>query len=84
MRLWIPSIEAADHGNRPRIGRPDAEYCARLAVDVDKVGAHLVVHAIVAAFVKEVEILIGEKLRANAGGVGLHNCWIVYRTWRYI
>jgi hypothetical protein len=50
----------------------------------DKVGSHFLVHAIVAAFVKEVEILIGEKLRANAGGVGVHNCWIVYRTWRYI
>ena len=73
MKLPTTEIERA-------FGRPDAEYCASLAIMRDEVGSHLVVHAIVAALVEEVEILIGEKLRANAGGVGLHNCWIVYRT----
>ena len=49
-------------------GRPDAEYGAGLAIVRDKVGSHLFVEAVVAALVEEVEILVGEKLRANDWG----------------
>ena len=81
--LRIPVIEAADDRNRARIRRPHAEDGAGFAVRVIEMGAHLVVHAIVAALVEEIEILVGEQLNgagcvAGAVGVGHERC-LVYR-----
>jgi len=43
-----------------------------LAIVGDKVRAHLVVDAIVAAFVEEVEVVVGEELGAGEGGISAH------------
>ena len=59
--LWIPAVEAADHRNLARIRRPDAEGCARFAALRGEVRSQLFVDAVVAAFVEEIEILIGEQ-----------------------
>ena len=46
-----------------------------LAVASDEVGSHLVVHAVVAALVEEVEVLIGEELRGGECRIsGLMGC----------
>jgi hypothetical protein len=48
----------------------------------DEMGSHLFVHAVIAALVKEVEVLIGEELNGvgygGAGSVG-HGRRLVYR-----
>ena len=72
MRLRIPSVEAADDRDRPRIRRPYAEDGAGLAVVRDEMGAHLFVDAVVAALVEEVEVLVGEELGRGEGGVRAH------------
>ena len=65
MCLGIPSVEAADHRNGSRIGCPHAEDGSRLAIVRDQVGSHLVVQAVVAALVEEVEVLVGQALRGG-------------------
>ena len=87
MRSWIPAVEAAHDRDGPRIRCPHAEDGAGFAVVRDQVRSHLFVHAVVAAFVEEVEILIGEKLRAGDGWLGAHAlcrnaCALVYRSVR--
>src|SRR5271165_469069 len=72
MRLGIPAVEAADHRHRSRIRRPHAEDGAGLALVRGEVRAHLVVNAVIAALVEEVEILVGEKLRGSEGGILAH------------
>ena len=62
MRLGIPTVETAHDRNRSGIRRPDAEDGAGFAIVRDEMGSHLFVQAIVAALVKKVEILVGEKL----------------------
>ena len=52
MRLRIPTIEAADHRHAASIGSPDAEDGALGALGFHQVRAHLLVNAIVAAFVE--------------------------------
>ncbi len=82
MRLGIPVIEAADDRDGARVWRPYAEDGASFAVMRDEMGSHLVVHAVVAALVEEIEILVGEELNGvgygGAGGVG-HERGLVYR-----
>src|SRR5260370_5813551 len=72
MRLGIPSIEAPHDRNRACIRRPHAEDGARFAIVRDEMGPHLVVHAVVAALVEEVEVLVGQELRRGEGGVRGH------------
>src|SRR5580692_8093873 len=46
-------------------------------------GSHLFVHAVVAALVEEVEVLVGEKLRGSEGKVrahGVSGALLVYRN----
>ena len=45
------------------VGRPHAEDGAGLTVMSEEVRSHLFVEAIITAFVEEVEILVGQKLR---------------------
>ena len=73
MRFGIPSIEAADHRYRPRIGRPNAEHRAALALMCNQMRTHLVVNAVMAALVKEVEVVLGQQLRAGDGGIRAHH-----------
>src|SRR5215469_7904608 len=83
VRFGIPAVEAADDGNRTRVGSPDAEDHACLAVGGVWMGAHLVVNAVVAALVKQVEILVGEKFRGESRirAHGFQNAWVlVYRS----
>ena len=82
MRLGIPAIKAAYDGNGTRVGRPHAEDGAGYAIVRDEMGSHLVVHAIVAALVEEVKILLGEELNGvGYGGIGRvgHARRLVYR-----
>jgi hypothetical protein len=69
IRARTPRIEAADYRNQARVRRPHAEDCARFAVARNQMSAHGFVHAIVAALVEQVEILIGEKGDAVGSGV---------------
>lgn len=95
MRLGIPAIEPADHGDRAGIWRPHAENGAGYAVVGNEMGSHLVVHAVVAALIEEIEVLVGEELHGVGDGgfedVG-HRRGLVYRkecisiqdvAWRY-
>ena len=68
MRLRVPAIEVADHGNRAGVRRPDAEVGARLAPDRGDVGAQLVVNPVVRAFVEEIEVLLGQQAGVAARG----------------
>src|SRR5579862_5012349 len=70
MRMRIPFVEAPDDRNFAGIRSPYAEGCSRLAVLRSDVGAELFVGAVVAAFVKEIKILIGEKAGRAHGGYG--------------
>src|SRR5208337_3043222 len=72
MLLRIPSVEAAHDRHRSRIWRPHAEDRTRLAIVRDRMGSHLFVHAIVAALVEQVEVLVGKQLRAGESGFGAH------------
>src|ERR1700722_2453019 len=72
MRSRIPSVEAADHRQRPRIRRPYAEDRASYAIVRDEVRAHFFVNAIVAAFIEQVKVLVGEKPRGGEGQVRAH------------
>src|SRR5215469_13099746 len=80
----IPAVEAADDRNRTSVRSPDAEDHAGLAVGGVGMGAHLVVNAVVAALVKQVEILVGQKFRGGESRIrahGFQNAWVlVYRS----
>src|SRR5215471_3686541 len=65
VRLRIPSIKVSNHRDRARIRRPHAEDCARLSLMRGEMRPHLVVDPIVAALVKEIEVVVGEKLRGT-------------------
>src|SRR5580658_663654 len=67
IRLGVPGIETANHRDRPRIRSPHAEDRARRPVVSVEMGTHLLLRAVVAAFVEQVEILLGQKLRAVEG-----------------
>ena len=84
IRLGSPLIEAADDRDGACVGCPHAEDGAGLAIVGDEMGSHLFVHAVIAALVEEVEVLVGEKLRGGDGGLGTHAlgrnaCALVYR-----
>ena len=67
MAARAPRVEAADHRNQARVWRPDAEHHTGLAVPGDQVSAHSFVHAVVAALIEQVEILLGEQRLAFSG-----------------
>ena|SRR5579871_2361381 len=71
MRFWIPAVEAADDGDGASVGGPYAENRAGLPVVRSEMGAHLVVNAVVAAFVEKEEVLVAEKL-GGGSGFGAH------------
>jgi hypothetical protein len=52
MRLRVPTVEVSDYGHVPRIGGPDAEDGALGPLGFHEVRAHLLVNAIVVAFVE--------------------------------
>ena len=63
-----PRVKAADYGNQAGVWRPDAEDDSRFAIARDQMSAHGFVHAIVAALVEEIEILIREQRYAVGSG----------------
>ena len=68
MRLRVPAVEIADHGNRAGVRRPNSEVGARLPPDRGDVRAQLVVNPVVRAFVEEMEVLLGQQ--AGVAGRG--------------
>lgn len=72
MRLGIPPVETAHDRHRTRIRSPHAEHGARFAIVSDKVSPHLFVHAVVAALIEEVQILISKELGVGESGFGAH------------
>src|SRR5579862_8366487 len=76
MGTMVPSVEASDHIDGTRIGSPNAEAGAVLAVDLEPVGAHLVIDTVVAAFVEKVHIFGGEQSDVIADGGSLGNVGI--------
>src|ERR1700678_2440129 len=81
MRVCIPVVEAADHGNHACIGSPHAEHDASLAIPREQVSAYGFVETIVAALVEEVKILVGEQAQGirDGGGNLWHFRFLVYR-----
>jgi len=69
MGFRMPLIKAADDGNFARIGGPHAEARSRLAAGFAGVRTHLFVHAIVAALVKQVKILVSEQRNVGSDSV---------------
>ncbi len=61
MRLRVPVIEAADHRYVAGVGSPDSEDGALGSFGFDDVRAQLVVDAVMAAFVEQVEIFGGQQ-----------------------
>src|SRR5262249_42297356 len=57
----IPSIERTHHGDFRGIGCPNSEIHSVGSVDLDRMGTEPVVQFDVAAFVKQVEIVIAEQ-----------------------
>src|SRR5579862_630442 len=81
IRLELPVIEVADDGHLAGIRSPHTENCPSFALARDEMRTHGLVKTIVAAFVEQVEILIGEQgsaIRSEAGLVG-HVELLVYR-----
>ena len=72
MRFGIPSVEATNDRNRTSIRRPHAKNRSGVAIVGDEMGSHLFVEAVVTALVEEIEILVGEELRAGEGRLGIH------------
>src|SRR5580658_10760719 len=72
MRLGIPPVETAHDRHRTRIRSPHAEHGARFAIVSDKVSPHLFVHAVVAALIEEVQILISKEVWVGEGRFGRH------------
>src|SRR5450631_2228250 len=70
--LGVPLVETANDGYGARIGGPYAEHRAGLAIVGEEVGSHLFVEAVVAAFVEEVEILVGKELEGGEGRFRAH------------
>src|SRR6266545_7336356 len=52
----VPAVPVADHGDAPRVRRPDGEDDARHAVEDCRMSAQLVVDAVVRALAQEVEV----------------------------
>ena len=81
VRFRVPAVEASDHRHRARVRRPYAENRARPAVMRGQVCAYFVVDAVVAAFVEQVEVVFGKKLRSSDSGFRAHGVrQLVYRT----
>src|SRR5579872_938607 len=83
MRFGIPPVKIAHHRNRAGIGRPYAEDSAGLPLIAGQMRTDLVVNAVMAALIEEVEVVLGEQLgrAANSrgcGGIG-HLRRLVYR-----
>ena len=74
MRLRVPAIEVADHGNRAGVRRPHSKVGAWLARDGGHVRAQLVVNPVVRAFVKEMEVLLGQQAEVAARGRRQRGC----------
>src|SRR5262245_10104481 len=61
MALAVPTVERPNHGNSFSVGCPYGEICAFLALDGSLMRTELVVKPDVAAFVKQIEIVIAEQ-----------------------
>lgn len=73
MNFRIPSVKVSDHGHSASVRSPNAEDGARLSVVSGEMGTHLVVDAIVAALVEQVEVVLAKKLGASYGdGIRAH------------
>ena len=68
MRLRVPAIKVADHGNRAGVRRPNSKVGARLSRGRGDVRAQLVVNPVVRAFVEEMEVLLGQQAGIAARG----------------
>ena len=65
----IPEVEIADHADPPRIGRQHHEGHPVDAVERHRMGAELVVEALMGAFAEQIEVEIGEDGRKAIGVV---------------
>src|SRR5579872_825769 len=74
MSFWIPPVKASYHRYRTRVRRPYAEDGAGLTVARSEMRAHLVVNAIVAALIEEIEVVLGKKLWAARSIFAAHVC----------
>src|SRR5207302_4538997 len=61
--LRIPAVKATHNRYAARIGGPDAEHRSGLAIAGREMRSHSVVDTVVATFVEEIEVLIGENPR---------------------
>ena len=66
MRIRIPTIEAAHHGNLTRIRCPHAEAGADFAIYAGEVRSKLVMNAVVIALIEKIDILIRQKTDVSA------------------
>ena len=66
--LVVPGVEAADYKNIARIRSPNAEHSTRGALRLHQVRSHFFVNAVMAALIKEVEVLGGQQGYVLADG----------------
>jgi hypothetical protein len=59
MTFFVPAVEFAHDGDPLCIGSPNGEVGPFTAVDLDLVGAELVVQTEVTPFIKKVQIVVG-------------------------
>src|SRR5579859_4107292 len=83
MCFGIPPVKIAHDRNRAGIGRPYAEDSAGLPLMAGQMRTDLVVDAVMAALIEEVQVVLGEQLVRAAndhgrGGIG-HLRRLVYR-----
>ena len=69
MNFRVPSVKASDDGHGAGIWSPNAEDRATLSIARGKMRSHLVVNAVVAAFVEKIEVVLGKQLWAGDGSV---------------
>ena len=61
MRVGIPAVEVADHGDALGVRRPDREVSALLSVNLGQVRAELLEQPVVVAFVEQMKIVAGQQ-----------------------
>jgi hypothetical protein len=64
MARFVPAIEIADDENLLGVGRPYGELGAQRVAVGNDVGAELVVKPKVTAFIKKIDIVVGEQIHS--------------------
>src|SRR5262245_30074410 len=66
MRRGVPVVEVSDRGNLGGVGSPDRKVSSIDAIDADRMSAELFVESKMAPFVKEINVVIGQKRKIGS------------------